>query len=746
MTSRLALAALSATGPVSQDNGFPLWYQDSNAIALGPCIETNRFCEMPVLGEQLGFNPFNPIVFPNNFPAEFGYFLLEMFPSPAGTILKRYQVALQGAFIHAFPVAGEQFTQVVMSVRVDNIPVTADYALMHPYGVMIFRNVQAGARIRIDPPDLPILIPPPFDVAAQNFVGPFLSSTDPVNRDVLEPVSGNIYLSNPITPVTVTGSPFATNFVRLDRVQLDAAGNITAVLETIVQENLFFLFGKKVASVDVTPQSLAFGEQNATPVFSDLTLTITNTSSLQTPLFGDAVVTGADAGDFTVISDQCSNLQLNAFASCTLTVRFSGAAGEVSRSATLMIPSAATTFSPLAVPLSGTIDTVPPSVLSGYPANNTTGPINTAISIQFDDDMDPASINASSFTLQSSSGPAPGLITFDAASKVAVLRPFSPLTQGLQYTARVKGGGSGVRDSAGNALQSDFTLSFTATSADFTIPIIIASNPANASSGIANDSTIRVWFSEPMNGLSVNNNTVRLETAAGQVQGTVSFDGQTSSATFTPNSPLAFGVTHTLTVAGCQDLGGNSMTSDEVILFISNFKPDTPQILAPSNGATGVAMPVTLRWSMPSDNDDNPLVFHLSVCNNASFLGSGNNCQQDIVVVARAETGTPLRWAGIGILAASLGMLGFAFAAKGGRKFMLVTFLTLALSSSIAFFSCGGSDGVTFNPQPTPPPVEEGVSRQVTGLQSGVTFYWKVEVDDGKGGRALSAVSNFTTR
>ncbi|HST67906.1 MAG TPA: hypothetical protein VLM05_22235, partial [Mycobacteriales bacterium] len=38
---------LLAVGPTSPDNGFPVWYKDSNNLSVGLCLDdTNPFCNI----------------------------------------------------------------------------------------------------------------------------------------------------------------------------------------------------------------------------------------------------------------------------------------------------------------------------------------------------------------------------------------------------------------------------------------------------------------------------------------------------------------------------------------------------------------------------------------------------------------------------------------------------------------------------------------------------------------------------
>jgi hypothetical protein len=75
--------------------------------------------------------------------------------------------------------------------------------------------------------------------------------------------------------------------------------------------------------------------------------------------------------------------------------------------------------------------------------------------------MNPATLTTSTFTLvqQGQSTPLPATVSY--ASQVATLDPSSNLAAGTTYTATVKGGPSGAKDVAGNALAADVSWSFT---------------------------------------------------------------------------------------------------------------------------------------------------------------------------------------------------------------------------------------------------------------------------------------------
>ena len=87
---------------------------------------------------------------------------------------------------------------------------------------------------------------------------------------------------------------------------------------------------------------------------------------------------------------------------------------------------------------------------------------NANVEATFSEDMDPSTINTSTFTLkmQNSTTPLGAAVSYDPSTKMATLDPTDPLQDNTTYTATVKGGAEGAKDMAGNALSSDVSWSF----------------------------------------------------------------------------------------------------------------------------------------------------------------------------------------------------------------------------------------------------------------------------------------------
>ncbi|MHA7263040.1 phytase [Arthrobacter sp. TMN-37] len=111
-------------------------------------------------------------------------------------------------------------------------------------------------------------------------------------------------------------------------------------------------------------------------------------------------------------------------------------------------------------------DTTPPTVTAVLPGPNATGvAVGTNVTGTFSEAMDASTITPSTFTLTTGTTTVPAAVTYNSTDRVATLNPGADLAAGTTYTATIKGGTSGVKDAAGNALASDRTWTFTTAAA-----------------------------------------------------------------------------------------------------------------------------------------------------------------------------------------------------------------------------------------------------------------------------------------
>jgi len=111
-------------------------------------------------------------------------------------------------------------------------------------------------------------------------------------------------------------------------------------------------------------------------------------------------------------------------------------------------------------------DTTPPTIIANTPAAGTTGvAVNVSPTATFSEAMDASTLTTNTFTLVQQGQSTPLTATVSYTNQVATLDPSSDLLPGTTYTATVKGGSSGAKDLAGNALGADVTWTFTTASA-----------------------------------------------------------------------------------------------------------------------------------------------------------------------------------------------------------------------------------------------------------------------------------------
>jgi len=103
-----------------------------------------------------------------------------------------------------------------------------------------------------------------------------------------------------------------------------------------------------------------------------------------------------------------------------------------------------------------------PAVLAVSPGANQTGVVtNTTVQATFNQPMQAASINTTTFQLRGPAGLVADTVSYQVASRIAVFTPSQLLAANTTFTARLAGGAGGVQSAAGLPLPRDFTWSFT---------------------------------------------------------------------------------------------------------------------------------------------------------------------------------------------------------------------------------------------------------------------------------------------
>src|SRR5438132_484689 len=211
---------LAQVGPVSADNGFPLYYVDANQLALAPCLDTVGLC--PAF--DLPF-PTAPVAFPGNFPAVSFYSLARAvitLPNGGGG---RLVLAVEGSFPGGVMTPGTQFAFSRLRIRVDGLVPGTVYTFTHPYGVDVLQADDLGS------------VNVANDAGTAGFTGPLAGPVGPfLVWDASPPAPPPDTIGTPAVTHRVTGSPCGTNFFRVDGPGLPQGG---------VQTDLFSVAGLK---------------------------------------------------------------------------------------------------------------------------------------------------------------------------------------------------------------------------------------------------------------------------------------------------------------------------------------------------------------------------------------------------------------------------------------------------------------------------------------------------------------------
>jgi len=224
-----------------------------------------------------------------------------------------------------------------------------------------------------------------------------------------------------------------------------------------------------------------------------------------------------------------------------------------------------------------------PTVIGVQPLNGSVGSCtDSIITATFSKAMNPASINASTFTLAGpSSASVAGQVSYDSPSKTAIFTPAATLAANTLYTATIT---TGVRDVYGNALASNYVWSFTTgfkTCLGSTNPTVISVTPSD---GACPNTPVTGTFSEAMNPATINTNIFTLA-GASSVAGTVSYDAASMIATFTPTTTLALSTVYTATITtGAKDLSGNSLAANVTWSFTTSAVACSSPVMLNSAG------------------------------------------------------------------------------------------------------------------------------------------------------------------
>jgi hypothetical protein len=198
----------------------------------------------------------------------------------------------------------------------------------------------------------------------------------------------------------------------------------------------------------------------------------------------------------------------------------------------------------------------PPKVISTTPPDKATGiPINTAISVTFDKDMNAATVESALWASPAATG------TFSwPSSSTVTFTPGANLTASTLYTVTLN---ASAADKGGLNISAPYTFSFTTGSVgDTTPPTVTDTSPKDGSTKVSVNTAISVVFSELMDEVGTRS-AFSLSPAAA---GAIAFNG--TNMTCTPYNPLQANVTYTANIStAAADLSGNHLQTQYSFSF-----------------------------------------------------------------------------------------------------------------------------------------------------------------------------------
>jgi hypothetical protein len=185
--------------------------------------------------------------------------------------------------------------------------------------------------------------------------------------------------------------------------------------------------------------------------------------------------------------------------------------------------------------------------------------INTKNGAFFTTEMDPATINNSTFILKQGSTPVPGAVTYNGLG--AVFTPLQNLAPNTTYTATIT---SQVKDLVGKPLGKDYVWSWTTgTGLDTDPPKVIHTINADGATNVFINSKIIATFNKVMDPSTITASNFAFMKGATPVSGKVTYLGY--SLIFTPTDLLDADSQYTATITtGVKDVAGNALPSDYV--------------------------------------------------------------------------------------------------------------------------------------------------------------------------------------
>ncbi len=256
------------------------------------------------------------------------------------------------------------------------------------------------------------------------------------------------------------------------------------------------------------------------------------------------------------------------------------------------------------------VDDVRPSVVGINIASGTQDvPINSPFTVLFDEPMDPASLNDTSFRIYDNTigQYLAGMIQVDPDSMTVSFVPERPFPVGRTLSVFLD---TAITDVAGNLLSRSYSYNFeTAFDEDLTPPTIVGISPLNNATTVPVNANIMIDFSEPLDLLNIRN-AITAQDNGVDIPGSIALSNGNRRVTFTPATDLPANTVISLTAAAdITDLADNALGAAVNGQFTTGAVADTqrPNVITFTPFQNQTNVPTNTVLQMTVDERINPL-------------------------------------------------------------------------------------------------------------------------------------------
>ncbi|MGN6593989.1 MAG: Ig-like domain-containing protein [Terriglobales bacterium] len=217
--------------------------------------------------------------------------------------------------------------------------------------------------------------------------------------------------------------------------------------------------------------------------------------------------------------------------------------------------------------------------LVSIPQNSSGNPTNTAVVVVFNKPINPATVSSGTFYLTQNGTPVAATLS-QPEPNVLRLQPGAPLAANSYYVIYLT---SGLQDTTGMSFSGGGWGMWTGAGADTSLPAVVSIVPQDGTTGVGDNTSLRVTFNKAIDTNSLNPDTLQLSNNGTPLAYSLSLGSQNNAtvAVVQPQAPLPDGGPVTLTLtSGITDYEANGLAPASAT-FTTGYGSDyaSPQLV-----------------------------------------------------------------------------------------------------------------------------------------------------------------------